>query len=92
MQRLTHNNVEWIWSKEQEDASLKLKDKLADKPVMAYYDPNKSIKIIVDTSPMDFSALITQESKIITCASRALIPTQKFNIAELSEKHSQFSG
>ena len=39
---------------------------------MAYFDPNKDTVLIVDASPVGLAALLTQDNKISTYASRSL--------------------
>ena len=39
---------------------------------MSYFDPKKEIEIIVDASPVGLGAILTQDNKVLSYASRAL--------------------
>ena len=75
LRRLTQQGVPWEGSSEQQTAFQKLKDTLSANTVLAYYDPNKETKIVVDASPVGLAAILEQEGKAITYASRALTST-----------------
>lgn len=48
---------------EGQTAFKELKEKLSSE-VMAYFNPAKSTKLLVDASPMGLGAVLTQEGKI----------------------------
>lgn len=77
LRRLTRQDTQWTWSKEQEEAFESLKGKLTDSPVMAYFDPSQSINIITDASPVGVGAILEQNEKVVAYASRALTPTEQ---------------
>ena len=68
---LTHQNVKWKWQNKQENALKKLKTELTSDHIMAYFDPLKQTKVIVDASPTGLGALLTQDGKVISYGSRA---------------------
>ncbi|CAB4031804.1 Hypothetical predicted protein [Paramuricea clavata] len=72
LRTLTHQNAKWQWQAEQENALKKLQHELTNDPVMAYFDPSKPTTVIVDASPPGLGALLTQEGRVISYASRAL--------------------
>ena len=72
LRTLTHQNAKWQWQAEQENALKKLQHELTNDPVMAYFDPSKPTTVIVDASPSGLGALLTQEGRVISYASRAL--------------------
>lgn len=72
LRRLTKQNTPWVWSDEQEKAFSQLKELLSDDLVMSYFDPKKEIELIVDASPFGLGAILTQDNKVLSYASRAL--------------------
>ena len=79
---LTHQDVPWLWGKEQEEAFVKLKEVLTQKPSLSYFDPEKETVILTDASPVGVSAILTQvgkngESTVVAYASRALSPVEQ---------------
>ena len=48
-----------------------MKDKLTT-DVMAYFDPAKKTKLLVDASPVGLGAVLTQEGRVISYGSKAL--------------------
>ena len=72
LRTLTHQNVPWKWQTEQENALKKLQHELTSDHVMAYFDASKPTTIIVDASPFGLGALLTQDGRVISYASRAL--------------------
>ena len=84
LQRLTHKEAKFIWSKEQEDAYQKLKTALVNSQVMGYFSTKNKSELIVDASPVGLSAILTQKlpeenatSKLIAYARRALTQTEQ---------------
>ena len=73
---LTNKHVEWNWGKEQEDALKKMKKLVADATVLSYYDQEKPLVIQCDASKTGFGAVLMQDGKPISYASRALTPTE----------------
>jgi transposase InsO family protein len=70
--RLTHKNMQFSWSEECQKAFDKLKHKLCNSPVLAYYDPDKELVLQVDSSDKGLGAVLLQEGKPIEYASRNL--------------------
>ena len=64
-------------SDEQESAFQTLKDKLNSDTVMAYFNPSKETELWVDASPVGLGAILSQDSKIVAYASRALSPVEQ---------------
>ena len=69
LRRLTKQNTPWSWSDEQEKA---FKEQLSDDLIVSYFDPKKEIELIVDASPVGLGAILTQDNKVLSYASRAL--------------------
>lgn len=76
LRTLTHQNTTWQWGKKEQSAFKELKEKLSSE-VMAYFNPAKSTKILVDASPVRLGAVLTQEGKIISYASKGLSDVEK---------------
>lgn len=76
LRSLTHQNTTWQWSKKEQSAFKELKEKLSS-VVMAYFNPAKSTKLLVDASPVGLGAVLTQERKIISYASKGLSDVEK---------------
>ena len=64
------------WSTEQEDAFIQLKQSLTADTVIAYFDPSKEIRIIVDASPVGLGAMLEHDGRVVAFASRALTDTE----------------
>lgn len=69
---LTKYNVNLEWVKNQQESFEILKRDLTSDKVMAYFDATKQTVMIVDASPLELGALLTQDGKVISYGSRAL--------------------
>lgn len=76
LRTLTHQNTTWQWGKKEQFAFKELKEKLSSE-VMAYFNPARSTKLLVDASPVGLVAVLTQEGKIISYASKGLSDVEK---------------
>ena len=72
LRTLTHQNVTWKWQTEQENARKNLQHELTSGRLMAYFDQSKSTTVIFDASLSGLGALLTQDGRVISYASRAL--------------------
>jgi len=72
LRMLTHKNQKWKWGSDEQSAFTKLKHCLMSASVMAYYDSKKDISLVVDASPVGLGAILLQEGRVISYASRAL--------------------
>jgi hypothetical protein len=70
--QLANQDVEWNWSKVQDDAFSKLKKLLTKAPVLAYFNSQKPLVIQCDASNHGLGAGLLQEDKPLAYASRAL--------------------
>ena len=78
---LTKKEVRFEWTQKHQTVFEKLKKTLATAPCMSYFDKNKETFVIVDASPVGFSAILSQKPQnsdnnnhqIIAYASRALM-------------------
>ena len=73
---LLEQKNEWIWSHEQEQCFLKLKEILTSEPVLKFYDPERSTRISADASQYGLGAVLLQQHDEqwlpVAYASRAL--------------------
>ena len=76
LRMLTHKNTRWKWGTTEIKAFNTLKDKLTTS-AMAYFNPSLHTQVIVDASPVGLGAILVQEGKIISYASRALSGVEK---------------
>lgn len=77
LRRLTKKNVQWQWTHDQANAFQTLKDTLSSDTIMTYFNPNKQTEIITDASPVGISAIMLQENRVISYASKALTDVEK---------------
>ena len=77
LRQLTKQGSTWSWGLNESKAFTAIKDALSDDTTTRYFDPTKFTEIAVDASPVGLGAILTQESKPIAYASRALSDTEK---------------
>jgi len=70
--RLTGKGVPFIWSKNIEEAFVKLKKALTTAPILALLEPNKPYDIYADASRVGLRCVLMQEGKVIAYAPRQL--------------------
>ena len=72
LRRLTHQDSALSWGQAEEEALRKLKNALTKAPSVTYFDPTKHSTLLVNASPTGHGAILTQEGRVISYASRAL--------------------
>ncbi|TWW75241.1 Retrovirus-related Pol polyprotein from transposon 17.6 [Takifugu flavidus] len=76
LRSLLEQKIEWVWSHEQEQCFLKLKEILTQAPVLRFYDPEKSTRISADASQYGSGSVLLQQHEEqwlpVAYASRAL--------------------
>ena len=77
LRKLTHKDVEWHWTQEQEDAFQSLKTAVTQAPVLKYFSPQAQTEGQGDTSQNGLGFVLMQEGQPVTYASRALTPTEQ---------------
>ena len=72
LRELTKQDVNWCWDQRCETAYQALKDALTNTSTMTYFDPNVPSVVLADASPCGLGAILTQNDKVVSYASRAL--------------------
>lgn len=73
---LLQNDVDFVWSDEQEAAHQAILTEIKSPRILTHYDPSKNIQIITDASPVGISAIMTQNNQPVTFISRKLSPVE----------------
>ena len=66
-----------MWEKHHQDAFDRVKQRVADYPVLHYYDVSLPVTIQCDSSETGMGAALLQEGQPVTFASRTLTPTER---------------
>ena len=72
LRELTKLDTTWCWDQRCETAFQALKDALTNTSTMTYFDPNVPSEVLADASPCGLGAILTQNGKVVSYASRAL--------------------
>ena len=72
LRELTKQDVNWCWDQRCETAYQALKDALTNTSTMTYFDTNVPSVVLADASPCGLGAILTQNGKVVSYASRAL--------------------
>eukprot|EP00112_Aurelia_sp_Birch-Aquarium-sp1_P025925 Seg889.4 transcript_id=Seg889.4/GoldUCD/mRNA.D3Y31 product="Retrovirus-related Pol polyprotein from transposon 17.6" pseudo=true protein_id=Seg889.4/GoldUCD/D3Y31 len=76
LRRLTHEEIEWNWSEEQENAFNEVKRLVACAPALSYYDPSQHLVTECDASSKGLGAR-RLEGKPLEYASRSLTDSEQ---------------
>ena len=89
LRELLKEDNEWVWEHEHEHAFKKLIECISNEPTLAFYDPNKLIKLSSDASQNGLGAVLLQlhdnEWKPVSYASRTLTKSEK-NYAQIEKE------
>ena len=77
LRKLTHKDVPWQWTQEQEDAFQSLKTAVTQAPVLKYFSPQAQTEGQGDASQNGLGFVLLQEGQPVTYASRALTPAEQ---------------
>ena len=77
LRRLTDKDTDWVWEKHHQDAFDRVKQLVADYPVLSYYNVNLPVTIQCDSSDTGMGAALLQEGQPVAFASRTLTPTER---------------
>ena len=76
IRKLMHKDIEWNWGKEQSNALKEIKHVITNAPVLAFFNQNKQLTIQCDASKSGLGAVLLQDGKPLSFASRALTSTE----------------
>ena len=77
LRQLLAKNVVFTWEPQHQLAFEELKNMLLRAPVLKFFDPNKPVRLSVDSSQYGLGAVLLQEGHPIAYASRSLTETQQ---------------
>ncbi|XP_053376863.1 uncharacterized protein K02A2.6-like [Mercenaria mercenaria] len=87
LRQLLSKDVEFRWDTPHEDAFQKVKQLITQSPgpILAYFDPKQKVTLQVDASKYGLAAVLMQNDKPISFASKALTPTE-VNYAQITKE------
>ena len=77
LRRLTDKDADWVWEKHHQDTFNRVKQLVADYPVLRYYDVNLPVTIQCDSSETGLGAALLQDGQPVAFASRTLTSTER---------------
>ena len=77
LRRLTDKDADWVWEKHHQDAFNRVKQLVADYPVLCYYDVNLPVTSQCDSSETGLGAALHQGGQPVAFASRTLTSTER---------------
>ena len=77
LRRLTHKDVPWEWSQEQEEAFAKIKKAVSTAPVLKFFTPSAPTEGEGDASEKGIGFALMQQGQPVTYASRALTKAEQ---------------
>ena len=85
LKRLTKKDVVWDWNSDCENALNEVKRRIAQPPILTFYDQEADLVLQVDSSKDGLGAALLQNDQPIEYASRALIKTER-NWAQIEKE------
>ena len=77
LRRLTHKDVPWEWSQEQEEAFAKIKKAVSTAPVLKFFTPSAPTEGGGDASEKGIGFALMQQGQPVTYASRTLTKAEQ---------------
>ncbi|XP_046857922.1 uncharacterized protein K02A2.6-like [Xenia sp. Carnegie-2017] len=77
LNKLTRKDVDFQWGPEHQEAFERIKDNIANVGVLAYFDPTRPVTIQCDASTEGLGAILYQDNKPVTVASKTLTNTEQ---------------
>ena len=77
LRKLTHKDATWKFGPKERHSFNAIRNALQESATNAYFDPTKKTEVLVDASPVGIAAILTQDDKPITFASRSLSNTEQ---------------
>jgi hypothetical protein len=72
LRALTHQGAKWKFGPNEIESFNKIRNALTDMACNAYFVPRKETQVLVDASPVGLSAILVQDGRQVTFASRSL--------------------
>uniref|UniRef100_A0A3P9LL44 Gypsy retrotransposon integrase-like protein 1 n=1 Tax=Oryzias latipes TaxID=8090 RepID=A0A3P9LL44_ORYLA len=87
LRQLLKESSEFVWDAQHEQAFSKMKELITREPgpVLTYFDPSKQLKLQVDASKYGLGAVLLQDSKPVSYASRSLTDSE-VNYAQIEKE------
>ncbi len=85
LRKINKQDVTFFWEREQEDSFNELKQMCSKAPVLAYYDPTKTLTIQCDASSYALGGVMLQDGQPLAYTSRALTATE-VNYAQIEKE------
>uniref|UniRef100_A0A8C2F8L8 Reverse transcriptase/retrotransposon-derived protein RNase H-like domain-containing protein n=1 Tax=Cyprinus carpio TaxID=7962 RepID=A0A8C2F8L8_CYPCA len=85
LRQLLKQDSEFLWDKNHDKAFTQTKKLITDHPVLAYFDPQKELRLQVDASKCGLGAVMLQDEKPIAYASKSLNSTE-VNYAQIEKE------
>ena len=85
LHKLTAKDASFLWSPRHESAFTKIKQLVADHPVLKFYDPGAEVSLQRDASEYSLGATLLQGGQPVAFASRTLSRTER-NYAQLEKE------
>ena len=85
LRQLLQKDVEWSWGQVEENTFTWLKTSISSAPVLKFFDPKEPVTLSVDASSKGVSAVLLQNDRPVTYASKALAPSQE-NYAQIEKE------
>lgn len=81
LQRLTKDNVPFVWEQDQQEAFCELQKRLQTPPVLGHFDEDSDTELHTDASNVGLGAVLVQwqdgAERVIAYASRTLSPAER---------------
>ena len=77
LRELLKKEIDWHWNKTHEEAVNKIKELLISRSCLAFFDPSKAMQIQVEASKSGIGAVLMQNGKLVSYASKSLTNAQK---------------
>ena len=78
LRTLTHQNVMWSWTHEQDEALKQLKKAITQTPVLRYFNSAEEVILQCDASSIRLGAALLQNGQPVEYASRSLTSTERY--------------
>uniref|UniRef100_A0A8C6K5V8 Gypsy retrotransposon integrase-like protein 1 n=1 Tax=Nothobranchius furzeri TaxID=105023 RepID=A0A8C6K5V8_NOTFU len=83
--QLLKRENEFTWDRQHEDAFTQMKHLITHHPVLAFFDPQKELRLQVDASKSGLGAVMLQDEKPVAYASKSLNSTEE-NYAQIEKE------